>query len=263
LSPSGTPSISGTYPPTSSFSPSSQFSIAPTCYRYYFEDTIDLGKACNYAIIAKSGISTVPNSIITGDIAVSPIASGALTGFSLTMDPSNQFATSTQVTGQLLASDYAVPTPARLTEAVYDLEAAYRDAFGRATTRENNGPAIGGQTFYPGVYTYAAGISIGTDITFDGGPDDVLIIKTAAGMTVTAGVQVHLSGCAQAKNIFWQITSSVYIGANAQLLGTLLVKEKAVFGANSSIIGSVLAQTAVTLDQTTITQNTGTCSSAD
>jgi hypothetical protein len=202
----------------------------------------------------------VPYSVITGDIAVSPIASGALTGFSLTMDPSNQFATSTQVTGKMFAADYAAPTPARLTSAVLDMEAAYRDAFARTTTRGNSGGDIGGQTFYPGVYTFIVGISITADITFDGGPDDVLIIKTSAGMAQTAGTSVLLSGCAQAKNIFWQVTSSVYIGANALMLGTLLIKEKAVFGANSSIIGSVLAQTAVTLDQTTVTQSTGSCS---
>ena len=34
------------------------------------ENTVNLGDAGNYAILAKTGISTVPQSTITGDIAV-------------------------------------------------------------------------------------------------------------------------------------------------------------------------------------------------
>ena len=57
---------------------------------------VDLKDAGDYVIIAKSGIDTyVPySSIITGDIAVSPITATAMTGFSLTLDSSTQFSTS-------------------------------------------------------------------------------------------------------------------------------------------------------------------------
>jgi hypothetical protein len=48
-------------------------------------DTVLLGAAGNYVILAKTGISTVHTSGITGDIAVSPIAAAAITGFDLTM----------------------------------------------------------------------------------------------------------------------------------------------------------------------------------
>ena len=53
-------------------------------------DPVNLGMAGNYAILAKSGISTVPKSVITGDIAVSPIGSTAITGFSLSKDIQKQ-----------------------------------------------------------------------------------------------------------------------------------------------------------------------------
>ena len=42
-----------------------------------------LGTAGDFAILSKTGISTVPTSAITGDIGVSPIAAGAGAGFSL------------------------------------------------------------------------------------------------------------------------------------------------------------------------------------
>src|SRR5665648_879103 len=64
-------------------------------------NAVDLGLAGSYAILAKSGISSVPSSEITGNIGVSPVAATFITGFSLTMDASNEFATSTQVIGKV------------------------------------------------------------------------------------------------------------------------------------------------------------------
>ena len=55
---------------------------------------VGLGAAGNYAILAKTGISTVPPSVVTGDIGVSPIDSTAITGFSLILDSTTRFATS-------------------------------------------------------------------------------------------------------------------------------------------------------------------------
>ncbi|CAE8636615.1 unnamed protein product, partial [Polarella glacialis] len=47
---------------------------------------VNLGKAGTYAILSKAGISTVPTSAITVNMGVSPIASTAITGFSLVAD---------------------------------------------------------------------------------------------------------------------------------------------------------------------------------
>jgi hypothetical protein len=236
---------------------------SPTCYEYGYEEPVYLGSACNYALLAKSGISTVPNSVITGDIAVSPIAGTALTGFSLTLDKSGQFATSTQVAGKLYGADYAVPTPATLTTAVLDMEGAYTEASGRTATRfTSTGSALGGQTMFPGVYTFTSGITIDADITFDGGPNDVFIVHTTGTLTQAANTKVLLSGCAQAKNIFWVSAGFTAINTNASMQGILLVKEKAVFKTGSSLVGSALAQTAVTLDMTTVTQLDDTCTAA-
>jgi hypothetical protein len=44
--------------------------------------------------------------MITGDIGVSPIAYTAMTGFSLVLDPSGKFATSTQVTGDAYGKEH-------------------------------------------------------------------------------------------------------------------------------------------------------------
>jgi hypothetical protein len=93
---------------------------------------VNLGTAGGFAILAKSGISTVPASAITGNIGVSPAAATYITGFSLIADFTNVFSTSPQVTGKVYAADYAVPTPSNLTTAVGDMELAFTDAAGRA-----------------------------------------------------------------------------------------------------------------------------------
>src|SRR5882672_4681065 len=91
---------------------------------------VNLGAAGSYAILAKSGISTVPTSAITGNLGVSPAPASYITGFSLTADATNVFATAPQVTGKVYASDYSVPTPSNLTTAVGDMERAFTDAAG-------------------------------------------------------------------------------------------------------------------------------------
>jgi len=65
---------------------------------------VKLGTAGTFAILAKSGISSVPQSTITGDIGVSPISAAAITGFSLKADASNVFSTSAQVNGRTAMS---------------------------------------------------------------------------------------------------------------------------------------------------------------
>src|SRR5665647_2129021 len=109
---------------------SSAFAAAPAITKT--AAPVNLGAAANYAILAKSGISTVPNSIITGNIGVSPIDSTAITGFSLIEDSTTTFSRSTQLVGQAYAPDYASPTPSNLTTAVSNMETAYTDAAGRA-----------------------------------------------------------------------------------------------------------------------------------
>jgi hypothetical protein len=104
--------------------------------------SVDLGSAGDYVILAKSGISNVPTSSITGNIGVSPATATAITGFGLTMDGSGTFATSAQIDGQVFASTYTAPTPANLTMAVQDMETAYTDAASRAADQTELGSAL-------------------------------------------------------------------------------------------------------------------------
>jgi hypothetical protein len=210
-----------------------------------------------------TGISTVPISDITGSIAVSPIASTAMTGFTLTLDSSGEFSTSSQVTGKVFAASYAAPTPGELARAVSDMDIAYADATARNNTKGIFGAVpIGGQTFFPGVYTFTSSLTIASNITFEGGPDDVFIMQIESSLYQTANTHVLLAECAQAKNIFWRVKTSTYIGANALMQGIILGATTVDMLAGSTLIGSLLTRTRVDLIQATITQQ-DTCTTTD
>ncbi|MDZ7822353.1 MAG: ice-binding family protein [Candidatus Marinimicrobia bacterium] len=92
---------------------------------------VSLGTAGNFTLLAKTAISTVPASNITGDVGLSPAAETYITGFSLT--DATGYAASPQVTGFIYAADMTPPTPTRMTTAISDMETAYTDAAGRST----------------------------------------------------------------------------------------------------------------------------------
>jgi hypothetical protein len=216
-------------------------------------EPVNLGTAANFAILSKTGISTVPDSAITGDIGVSPIAAAAMTGFSLTADATNVFATSPQITGKAYASDYAAPTGVNLTTAVSDMETAYVDAAGRAVNYTNQFTGdISGQTLTPGVYNWDNDVLINSDVTLSGGPNDVFIFQIAKGITQASDTKVILAGGIQAKNIFWQASETVSIGTGSHFEGIVLGKTNIGLGSQASINGRLLTQTAVTLIQSTV-----------
>ena len=219
---------------------------------------VNLGAAGNYVILAKSAISTVPTSAITGNVGVSPAAASFVTGFTLVADPSNVFSTSTQVTGKVYAADYATPTPANLTTAVLDMGAAYTDAAGRAptspaTTDVGTG-ILSGLTLTPGVYQWGSAVTIPTDLTLNGNATDVWIFKVSGTLDLAAAKSVILSGGAKAKNIFWQVSGAVTIGTTAHLEGVVLSATSITLQTGASANSRLLAQTAVTLDSNAVTQ---------
>jgi hypothetical protein len=214
---------------------------------------VALGAAGGYAILAKSGISTIPPSAVTGDLGVSPAAATSITGFSLAVDASGGFSTSTQVTGQVFAADYAVPAPANLTAAVGDMQLAFTDAAGRAPgVTELGAGNIGGLTLPPGVYQWGTGLLIPTDVTLSGLATDVWVFQVAQDLVLSSGVRVHLAGGAVPRNVFWQVAGFVELGTTAHLEGVVLTQTAATLRTGASINGRLLAQTAVSLDGSTV-----------
>jgi len=217
-------------------------------------ERIILGTSANYAILSKAGISTGGASVITGDVGVSPAAASYMTGFSLDINSSGEFAKSAQVDGSLYAADYVAPTPEVLTTAVSDMEAAYNTGMEIVPPdyAELYSGDLSGHTFTNGIYKWSNNVLINTDITLSGSASDVWIFQISGTLTQAVGADILLSGGALADNIFWVVAEAVTIGGGAHFEGIILAQTSIAMGVNSSINGRLLAQTAITLADATV-----------
>lgn len=134
-----------------------------------------MGSSESYVILSKTGISNVTGSNITGHIAVSPAAATYITGFSLSADPTNVFSTSSSVSENVYAANYAVPTPSNLTTAIGVMETAYIDAAGRNPPdyTELATGNIGSLNLVPGLYKWTSNVTAPVDVTITGSATDV------------------------------------------------------------------------------------------
>jgi hypothetical protein len=221
---------------------------------------VPLGSAGNYAILAKAGVSTTGTTVVTGNVGLSPAAKDFLTGWNQADDVTNSYATSALVVapGKLYAANNTGgTTPADLTKAVGDMEIAYEAAkakpAGVGPKLDLGNGTLTDQTLTPGVYTWGTAVTIPTNLTLSGSATDVWVFQVAGTLSMTAAKNVTLQGGALAKNVFWQTSGAVTIGANTQFKGIILGKTSITFGANSSIDGRLLAQTAVITDATRVT----------
>ncbi|HCE68353.1 MAG TPA: DUF3494 domain-containing protein [Geobacter sp.] len=217
---------------------------------------VNLGTAGNFVILAKTGVSTTGTTAVVGDIGISPAAASSITGFNLIADSTNTFSTSSLVTGKLYASNYAAPTPAVMTAAISDMQTAFSDAAGRTTPdfTELGAGNISGMTLVPGLYKWGTGVLItNAGVTLSGGVNDVWIFQIAQGLTVNNSAIITLSGGAQAKNIFWQVSGQATLGTAADFKGIILSQTLISLNTGARMTGRALAQSAVTLNANTVT----------
>jgi Ice-binding-like/Intracellular proteinase inhibitor/Putative peptidoglycan binding domain len=227
--------------------PSALFAAGPA--------TVNLRTASNFAVLAKSGISTTGTTKVVGDMGVSPVSATHITGFGLILPVSSPFSTSPLVSGKVYAPDYADPTSTNLTTAVLDMQTAYNDAVGRVnpTATELGAGNIGGLTIAPGLYKWGTSVIVSSDVTLSGGPDDIWIFQVAQTLTLSSNTKINLSGGARVNNIFWVVTGQTTIGTGAVFNGNILDQTAIVLSTGATLNGRALAQTAVTLDANAIT----------
>lgn len=214
---------------------------------------VSLGTSGNYVILAKTSIANSPTSAIVGDMGISPAAASFITGFGLTADTG--FATSPQISGRIYAADMVDPTSSNLTLAVENMITAYNDAAGRPKPDfiELGTGNLGGKTLTPGLYNWSSTVTMPTDVTISGGPNDVWIFQIAGNLTTSTNVKIKLVGGAQAKNIFWQVAGYAIFETNSHFEGIVMSKTGITLNTGASLNGRALAQSAVILNSNTIT----------
>jgi hypothetical protein len=203
-----------------------------------------LGSAAHFTILAGAAITTTGGGTINGDVGAYPIAGS---GIGLT---------AVQVHGTIYETDAtgpvgAVIAPALLLAAKDDLTTAMNDAAGRTPVPADpdhlnpNGGNIGGLNLTPGIYKFTGTASItGADVFLTGGPDDVWIFQIAADLQMGSMRNIILAGGAQARNVFWQVGTSVNIGTFAVFKGTIMSNQGIVMMTSSTLEGRALAFTA-------------------
>jgi len=212
---------------------------------------VNLRSAGSFAILTQTGITDVYQSAVNGDVGTSPI-----TGAALLLSCDEVVVTRTIYTVDAAGPPCAVIAPSKLETAIGDMGFAYDDAAGRTFPdhTELGDGEIGGLTLTPGLYKWGTGVLISTDVTLFGGPTDVWIFQIAGTVTQASGTQVHLTGGALAKNVFWQSAGAVSIGTTAVFEGVMLAKTMVAVKTGATVNGRLLAQTAVTLQMNKVNQ---------
>ena len=219
------------------------------------EAPVNLGTANNFTILTQTGISTVGSTLISGNIGTYPFNSGSMSGFSQIVDSSNQFATSSFITGKMYGAEYSSPTPTMLNTAKSDFDAAYLNASQRGSgniTINLGGGNISGLTLSPGVYFWIPNVIVTSDVTLSGNSSDVWILQLNQNLDVASGKKIILTGGAQAKNVFWQISGQATLGNASDFSGIMLVQGLIKINNSAVLHGKALSKANVVLDSATI-----------
>ena len=199
-----------------------------------------LGSAENFAVLGASTVTNTGASQITSNVGVSP--GSAITGF-----PPGII-----INGGLHAAD----GPA--TQAHADFATAYLAFEGLASPPANNmsGTDLGGKTLTPGVYRFDTSATSDGLLTFDaqGDPNARFVVQIGTTLITSSNSSVALINLADARNVYFQVGTSVTLGSGSSFIGNLLAYASVTTVSGTTVTGRLLALTgAVTLDTNNVT----------
>ncbi len=199
-----------------------------------------LGSAENFAVLGASTVTNTGASHITSSVGVSP--GSAITGF-----PPGII-----LNGDLHANDGVA------TQAHADFATAYGDFAGLASPPANNlsGMDLGGQTLTPGVYHFDTSATSGGALILDAqnDPNARFVIQVGTTLITSSNSSVILINGADARNVYFQVGTSVTLGSGSSFIGNLLAYASVTTVSGTTVTGRLLALTgAVTLDTNNVT----------
>jgi hypothetical protein len=222
-----------------------------------------LGTAATFSVLGGQAV-TCTDSVITGDVGVSPTPAFTSTGCTIAggTPPATDVAAALARTAFLSAYDALGLMPCSQTIGT----AAFT----------GNVPALG--PLAPGVYCFPAAVTFtNTTLTLDGStnPNGIWVFKVGAALT-GSGFQVVMANGAQPCNVFWSVGAATTLSTSTLtplFQGNILAGNAAggsVTITGGSLIGRVLANVAVTLTGTNIhgscallAQGTASCTAND
>ncbi len=196
-----------------------------------------LGSADSFAVLGGSTVTSTGDTVLNGDLGVHP--GTAITGFG---------------PGIVNGATYAGGAVAAQAQA--DALIAYNALVGEAPDSELTGQDLGGLTLSPGVRNFTSSAELTGILTLDAGGDINARFDFQIGSTLTtaSASSVVLINGARADNVFGQVGSSATLGTDTSFLGTILAQTSITLNTLASLTGRALAlDGAVTLDHNLIT----------
>lgn len=222
------------------------------------EIAVPLAGASTFAVLAGTTITNDGESIITGDIGVSP--GSAITGFQPI--PFNTISGPGTVTGGLGIVNGTIyaggPVAA---QAHNDAVTTYNYLVAQvADTTYSGVTQLNGMTFTPGVYSFAPSANLQVNGTvyldFQGNPDATFIFQMGTTLVTMTGSNVialnnNNQTCA-GPNVYWAVGSSATIDG-AQFIGSVIAYTTITMTSGSNVAGRIWALNgAVTMISNTI-----------
>jgi hypothetical protein len=200
-----------------------------------------LGTASNFAVLAgTAGVTNTGSTVVTGSVGTFPAAS--ITGF-----PPGLIVPGT---GFIHTADAVAQ------QAESDTTAAYLALTG-LTPSGSIGPALGGLTITPGIYTAGAANLTGT-LTLNG--PGLYVIQTNSLVTASGpgASSVSLINGATPCDVWWTVASSAAIGTFSAVQGNILALTSITLDTSATLQGRALARNGtVTLAGNTVNACSG------
>ncbi len=185
-----------------------------------------LGSASTFGIMATSAITSTGNTIVNGDVSLSPGTS--MTGFPPGI-----------VNGTIHVND-GVAAQARA-----DLLTAYNSLKNLAPgTTISAGADLGAlypTGIPPGTYTSGSTMLVSTNLVLDAGGNANAVWVFQIGSSLTTGANISLANGAQAKNVYWVPTLDGTVGVGSTFYGTIVAGRDVTAVTGATINGRILA----------------------
>lgn len=229
--------------------------------------SISLGAAGAYGIFGgTAGMTNTGNSSIVGNIGTTATSTSSITGFHDTLPlPSDAYTdpgligtvngtifTCTHSTTGRTAAAVNAASCSTATAGLAAASTAYGELAGLPSSATVAGN-LGGLTLAPGVYTSQSTLGVSGNLTLDaqGNPGAVWVFQVGSALTSSSG-SITLAGGAQAGNVYWQVGSSASF-ANSSMVGTVIAQQGVTFS-GTTLQGRALSLVAsVTLSSSNIT----------
>jgi hypothetical protein len=213
--------------------------VLPLSAPHVRADTIPLGTAAPFAVLAGSAVTNTGSSVIGGDLGLSP--GTAISGFP---------------PGIVTPPGTINDTNAVAKQAQIDLTTAYNALAGLPVTSTLTGTNLGGLTLTPGVYSFATSAQLTGTLTLnaEGKSNALWVFQIGSALTTASNSAVSIDNPGANDGLFWQIGSSATLGTTTDFEGNLIALSSITLDTGATDdCGRVLARNgAVTLDTNTI-----------